>query len=247
MFNISTYSKYNPTESFVHKLNPVVKIICVLSMIITIFCIYDPFSYVVLSGITILIMLLSNVKLKNYFTVLKTFRWLILIFGIIGSLTYFTNYDLEISIYSAIYSMLNTIFVIIYLMLFIYTTSFTDIIYGFNFILSPLNYIKVSSKKVALNIAFIFRYISLYVEEKNRVIKAEAVRGLDYVTSPYSKPISISLKNKIKNIKNLMDIKLFAFKENTTNLKIEKLNLSDLIVVGIYVIMLLIIVSWRYR
>lgn len=77
-----------------------------------------------------------------------------------------------------------------------FTTMTTDLNYGFESLMSPLKVIKVPVEVFAMMLSLILRYIPTLLFETEKIIKAQASRGLDFNES--------KLKDKVTQIVALL-------------------------------------------
>ncbi len=249
MFDVGLLSKYYPLNSYIHKLNSTVKALCIILFIISLIFLNDLVAYIIIFFITLITILLSNVTFKWFLKTIGAFKYIIVIAMVIGFLVPF-NY------LGSVYAGLNITLLILYCNLLIYTTSFSEIMYAFERILSPLKLIKIPVKKVALNTALMFRFISVFIEQKKIIEMAEASRGMDYKLISKKKrilyffkrikPIWVKSKKKIQNIKRVMSLRLYDLESKRTNYRTNKFKITDILLIAMYAIILVIVVMARF-
>ena len=183
MLNSFTICSYYPVNSKVHNIHPLTKIICSLLAIIATVnsnsILFILFITVLISGI----IYISKIPFKaftNFFNSSKYFFLSILLINIIFS----KNILLGLVI------VLKMLIIIVISEILLFTTNTTAMIKGLELFLKPLKIFKISSKKIALSLAFAIHFIPLLFEQSNRIIKAQASRGLIFN--------ELSFKDKMK-------------------------------------------------
>ena len=76
------------------------------------------------------------------------------------------------------------------------TTKPTDLTLGLEQLLKPLNIIKINSEEIALIISIALRYIPTLLDEANKIMLAQASRGVDFQEG--------KLKDKIMQVISLL-------------------------------------------
>jgi len=244
MSDNKTIGNYFNTKSNMHNMNPVSKIICALLFIImTLFSFNIEVSMVLILLVIIMIMN-TNIPLDTYYYIIKKFRYLFLIIFIIFSLITF-------SLLGGLTALINIILIILELSILTMTTPPTEIVYGLEKILKPLQKLKIKTNKLALDITLSLRFITILLDETDKILTAQASRGIDY---------HLSLKMKIKAIKNMikpaikqakekqeelkqsMKLRLFSIGKERTNYRINKWTFFDTYLVTIHILILIIII-----
>lgn len=239
--------KYYPTKSIIHFLNPLTKIICLFITLIALPVnsnLIIAFTLLVIMTILYLISHLPfKVLLKTIYSILPL-ELLLFIINLIGTK------NLEFSIISDI----NIIIVIINLMVITMTTSLTEITYGLELFLKPLKKFRVKPSELSLKITNFIRFIPMYLDNKERLIKKIYNHNLDIDLIDLKDKIKTSIKIKIKAFKlaqnqlkqttKMMDIRLYSIKEYRTNLRLNKFGVVDtLMIFGCIIILIFIVVS----
>ena len=154
-------------------------------------------------GIMILIVLIWYYT-KRY--IKSKFLYMILvIFGILTMLSLFTPGQTLSSSNLIIYEdgLLGASFIMVRLIIIVtlstiltLTTKPTDLNLGLEKILKPLNLIKINSEEIALIISIALRYIPTLLDEANKIMLAQASRGVDFSEG--------KLKDKVMQIISLL-------------------------------------------
>ncbi len=197
--------KYQHEETRIHQLDPRVKLLGLIIFIVGVFLPYGKTTSTISSEymtITILLVFLlsliivaviSKVRLVTIFNQLKILWFMIfflLIFNIFFPTRITDNSEVAFNIgkvniyyYTIInisYILLRLVLVMFASLIFSVTTKPTEITSGLEFIFAPLKIIKVPVNKFAMSLSLALRFVPTLFETSNRIIKAQASRGVDY-------------------------------------------------------------------
>ncbi len=154
-------------------------------------------------GIMILIILFWYFTRKYVKT--RFLYTLLVIFGILTMLSmFYPGLELKTSslvIYTdgllgASFIMIRLIIIITLSTILTLTTKPTDLNLGLEKILKPLNLIRINSEEIALIISIALRYIPTLLDEANKIMLAQASRGVDFSEG--------KLKDKVMQIISLL-------------------------------------------
>jgi energy-coupling factor transport system permease protein len=167
----------------------------------------DLFLYGLIFIIIGLLMKITKLSFRQLFKQLKAL-WLMLIFLLVINIlipntqtinTYFMVFGLRI--YHA--ALLQTFYIVFRLVLMIALTLILtastrplDLTYAIEWYLTPLKVIRFPSHEVAMTMSIALRFIPTLLDETNRIMKAQASRGVDFVHG--------KLKEKMRAIVSLI-------------------------------------------
>lgn len=208
-----TLGRYLPLDSFVHKLDPRMKIMSMIFFMTSVFLVggNNPFvAYAVLFGILTIAILSGKLTLTYVIKAMKPMLFMMVFLSIINIFAYKTGTVLlsigNFKIYSD--AIVNTLFIIFRLMLMVMittlltaTTAPLDLTLGIEDLLSPFKKIGVPSHEIAMMISIALRFIPTLIEDTQRIMNAQASRGVDFAEG--------KLKEKIVGIVSLI-IPLFV-------------------------------------
>ncbi len=207
MSNI-TLGRYIPNNTFFHRLDPRCKLLLLFIFMITIFINLGMIGYIVLGLVVLLCFILSKISILTIFKSLKP-MWFMMIFIFVINLFVVktgTPWHLgKITIYSnAIFATLKIVYRLFLLIststIFTATTKPLDITIAIEDLfafLKPIMNVHILSMMISIAL----RFIPTILEETNRIMKAQASRGVDFVHG--------KLKEKAKAITSLI-IPLFV-------------------------------------
>ena len=246
MLNNITLGKYYQVDSVVHKLNPIFKIISLIIMITSIFFIDSYVDIIMLVSYLLLSIAYSNINIKIYLkniTGIKIFLLFILIIDLIFFFFFF----------KIVFDLFKIIFIILYSSLLTYTTVITEITYGIETLLKPLNRI-IPTSDIATTITLAIRYIPSLTHEADRIIKAQKLRGINFDSSNFKERIisisgvllpmfAISLK-KAERTADIMDIRLYNYGKSKTNYRKNNWQIIDTLLLILNILILIIVIFY---
>ncbi len=198
--------RYLPYPSFIHRMDPRIKMILMIALIT--FTMINPagfMGYLILGLFLMLIIALSKIPFMFMIKALKPMIFMMSFLFVINLLlikegTVWFRF-LGISIYDR--AVIQTAFILIRVILLIsFTTILTastkplDLTMAIEDLLSPLKIINVPAHTIAMMISLALRFIPTLLEESQRIMKAQASRGVDFESG--------SLKQKVMAIGSMI-------------------------------------------
>ena len=235
---------YFPTNSNIHNMNPIAKVLCTLLFIVMALLSFNIEVSMVLILLLMIIIMNTNIPLAIYYYIIKKFRYIIILTFIIFTI-------LTFSFIGGLTALIDITLIILMTCILTMTTPPTEIVYGLERVLKPLQKLNIKTNKLALNISMGLRFIPELIDEENKILKAEASRGLDYRTSIKNKikalknMIKPALKNTIekqKELKQSMELRLFSIDKERTNYRINQWTFFDIYMLFIHIAVLIIII-----
>lgn len=190
--------RYLPLNSPIHRLDPRAKIICMLLLLVAIFIPAGYIGYIGLSGIVILLVLLSKLKITYILKAMKPMMFMLIFLLIINVLVIKTGHRWLSFGWFTIYddAVFQTLFIVVRLMLMISittlltaTTKPLDLTLGIEDLLTPFERIGVPAHIIATMISISLRFIPTLIEETQRIMKAQASRGVDFEEGKFMEKI----------------------------------------------------------
>ena len=222
--NKLVFGKYIPIDSPIHSLDPRTKIIALFIVIIAIFIPSSWWCYLFLGVILLITVLMSGLKLSFVFKAFKPMMFMMVFLLVVNMISVKTGYVL-ISIGSfEIWSdaIFNTLFIVVRLLLMIMlttcltaTTKPLDLTLGIEYLLTPLKRLHFPAHEVAMMISIALRFIPTLMEETQRIMKAQASRGVDFNEGTFKEkiaaivsliiPLFISAFQRAEDLANAME------------------------------------------
>lgn len=196
MNNIS-FGRYTPYNTFTHKVDPRNKILLVILLMVAVFLQFHIWSTTLLLSaglliVFIFIMLFSRVSFLELFKSLKSMWFLVIMLLVLYVFIPNPTYKLECyrfnshyaiyydSFYQCGYIILRLILMIALTMVLTSTTKPMDLTYAFEWYMTPLKVIRFPVHEIAMTLSIALRFIPTLLDETDRIMKAQASRGVDF-------------------------------------------------------------------
>ena len=258
-----TLGQYFPGDSFIHNLDPRTKIICLLAYVGVIFLAANPVGYCILALFVGILILLARIPIR---VVLKSVKplWFILFFTIIIHI--FATPGLVIfeigplvataeGLIRGFFMALRLCLLIIVASLLIFTTSPIALTDAMERLLSPLRKIGVPAHELAMMMTIALRFIPTILEETDRIVKAQIVRGADFSTGNYFKraknmipllvPLFISAFRRADDLALAMEARCYRGGENRTRMRQLSLGQNDFTAITVFLFLIVILLVLR--
>lgn len=197
--------KYLPLNSVIHHMDPRAKIGAMLLMMIAIFIPAGYIGYLIIGAVVVATALLAKLKISFLWRAMKPMLFM-LVFLLIINLLVIKEGEVFLTIFGiSFYSeaIFQTLYIVIRLALMIMittiltaTTKPLELTLGIEDLLKPFQVIHVPAHEIAMMISIALRFIPTLIEETQRIMKAQASRGVDMDEG--------SLMEKVKAILSLI-------------------------------------------
>lgn len=189
--------RYVPLNTWVHRLDARVKILMTILLMVCLFMNYETWSmsYLMMGLLGILTFVLLYSCRMRFSQVLKSFRslWFMMLFLlVIYIFVPYTNPTLGVAfqikdwvVYWDAFAQTGKILLRLMLMIMVTTiltasTKPLDLTYALEWYLAPLKILKAPVPEISMTISIALRFIPTLLEDANRVMKAQASRGVDF-------------------------------------------------------------------
>lgn len=238
--------RYMPLNSVVHKMDPRAKIMILLFLMIAVFIPAGVWGYVLLSLFILLALFLSKLQLSFALRAMKPMIWMMVFLLVINVLVIKTGtlwFELGwFSIYSdAIY---QTLYIVVRLTLMIIMTTILtastkplDLTLGIEKLLKPFDKIGLPSHIIAMMISIALRFIPTLIEETQRIMNAQASRGVDMENGTIKEkvmailslivPLFVSSFDRADQLANAMEARGYNPMQERTRYKVLKMTGID--------------------
>ncbi|VEU80155.1 energy-coupling factor transporter transmembrane component T family protein [Haploplasma axanthum] len=119
-----------------------------------------------------------------------------------------------------------------------FTTMTTDLNFGFEAIMSPLKLVKIPVEVMAMMLSLILRYIPTLLFETEKIMKAQASRGLDFKESKLKEkitqviallvPIFLISINRAEDLSDAMEVRGYVIGAKRTRIDEYKITIKDI-------------------
>ena len=250
-----TFGRYSPKNTFVHHLDPRNKILLLILLMVAIFLQFSNWSTtLILSGVLlvfiIFFMIVARINFINLFRSLTT-MWLLIIillaayvFIPMSTYTHVAFYIGNFAVYwdafyQSGYIILRLVMMIALTMILTSTTKPMDLTYAFEWYMYPLRVIKFPVSEIAMTLSIALRFIPTILEETDRIMKAQASRGVDFYHGRLGKrfkaiisliiPLFVSSIERSEELSNAMEARGYDPRAKRTRYRILRFSWMDLL------------------
>jgi len=256
-----TLGQYFPLDSIIHKLDPRFKILATFIYIVLVFFANSVLTYSLVALFCFGVVFLSKVKLS---LVLKSVKPLLLIIVFTAVINLFFTSGTDIiwkwkflkitytGVENAVNMALRLIFLVMGSSLLTYTTSPILLTDGIERLLKPFSKIGLPSHEIAMMMSIALRFIPTFVDETDRIMKAQMARGTDFDDKNFIKkiksyipiliPLFISAWRKAEDLATAMNARCYRGGEGRTKFKVLKFSKIDLLLLIITIFLFAAIV-----
>lgn len=243
----SNYSffRYITGNSKFHTMNSKMKIICFLLSIIISLLISNYLSLLIFSLFLMFILVKTEIKLNVYLT-----NVLVLwpIYVILFIVCFMTTFDMLFSLLMV----LKIIVIVVLCLVLTFTTSLSEIAWGFECLFNPLKKFGIPVSKISLGIALSIKFISTLFDKFKEVRKSMAYRGVPYSKSKITSftkmtipVIRLSYRLSVRTIA-AMKLRFYGHSNKRTNYHENKVSKFDKVLVFIDVVLLYVVLWMRW-
>lgn len=258
-----TIGRYYPIESVVHKLDPRVKIFGTFIYVLSLFVCKNIYFYLFSLLVLMLMVFISKVDIRYILRGIRPIIFVIVFTGITNILfvsekKVIFNWKF-IKIYedvveNAVLFCIRLLAIIIGTSLMTYTTTPTSLMDGFEKTFSPLNKIHIPIHEIALMMSITLRFIPIFIEELNKIMRARTSRGIDFEQGNIIKrikryvelllPLFSSVLQRANELAVAMEARCYKPRARRTKMKALKYGISD--VAGYIFILMYIFVTFCF-
>lgn len=259
-----TLGQYFPTESRIHRLDPRVKIIMTLVFIVALFLVKDFIGFAISALALAIVIAVSKVPFGFLVRGLKPiliiiiFTFTVNMFMIGGEVLWkwgFLHITRE-GLSTAVFMAIRLILLIMGSSLLTLTTKPINLTDGIESLLKPLKVFKVPAHELAMMMTIALRFIPTLLEETDKIMKAQMARGADFESGnilnraksliPLLVPLFISAFRIAQDLALAMEARCYRGGEKRTRMNAIKIELRDIVAIGILIIFVAIIIFEPY-
>ena len=251
-----TFGRYSFRDTFVHRLDARNKIFLMLLFMVGIFFQFSMWSTaLIMSGVYIIIllvlMLISRVSLWSLIKSLGGLWMLVIFLMIIYIFVPTNNPKLGVAFNigtlavhwdafcQAGYIVMRLILMISLTMILTSTTKPMDMTYAFEWYMTPLKPIRFPVHEIAMTLSIALRFIPTLLDETERIMKAQASRGVDFNHGGIFKrfgaiialiiPLFVSALERSEELANAMIVRGYDPKAKRTRYRLLRFSWRDII------------------
>ena len=261
MLNNITMGQYYPVDSKVHRLDPRIKLILTIVFIVAVFMAKTFLGYALILGFVWLTSRLANVPFRMLLRGLKPLRLIIILTFLLnlfftpGETVWVEFWVIRIAkegfLQAAFYS-LRLVFLVIGTSLLTLTTSPVSLSDGIELLLTPLKKIHFPAHELAMMMTIALRFIPTLLEETDKIMKAQMVRGADFESGnlisrakamvPLLVPLFVSAFRRAGDLAMAMESRCYHGGDGRTRLRVLKITRNDWIACGAMAVLLALII-----
>lgn len=250
--------RYIPMNSVINKMDPRSKILILLVMMIAIFLPAGFWGYLPIVLFIVAALYFSKLKLSYAMRALKPMMWMLIFLLVINVLVIHTGTLLVSWGWFKIYSdaLSQTAYIIIRLTLMIIlctvltaTTKPLDLTLGIEKLLKPFEKIGLPAHVIAMMISIALRFIPTLIDETNRIMTAQASRGVDMQNGTLMEkirailslivPLFVSAFDRADQLADAMEARGYDPSATRTRYKVLKMGRTDYIAMALALVVLL--------
>jgi energy-coupling factor transport system permease protein len=257
--------KYVPGTSLLHRMDPRAKLLMIFFYVFIVFLANNVITYTILTVFTLSLIPLSRIPLSFIIRGLKPILWVILFTFLLhllmtkeGVLLYKLGW-LEIyeqGIKQGVFISLRFLLLILVTTMLTLTTTPIEVTDGVESLLSPFKKLNLPVHELALMMSISLRFIPTLIEETDKIMKAQAARGVDFSSGSFQErikavvsllvPLFISSFKRAEELATAMEARGYRGGEGRTKFRLLTWKFVDtllMIVLAILAIILLILRS----
>ena len=246
-----TLGQYFPGQSIIHRLDPRTKIFAVFALLILIFSAESALEYLFLTATTIILIALSKINPSSVIRAIKPLKWIIIFTFLIHLFSHdgaelfrlgFLTATID-GLRAGFFISLRLVLMIVASSLLTFTTSPLKLTDATEKLLSPLKVIGVPAHELAMMMTIALRFIPTLLEEADKIIKAQKIRGLDIergnfinrlkMMIPILVPLFLSAFRRADDLAMAMEARCYRGGEGRTHMKSLEMRSIDRIAFGV--------------
>lgn len=236
---------YYPVSSLIHKLNPIVKLVCFFLFLFLIWIVKEVYLEFLFLLILIVTAFLSLVPMRFYLKLIWKMKYLFFGMFLLGL---FCHYEFVVLLLFLM-RLLNLIFLSSILL---YTTKKRELIYGMEFLLTPLISLKIPVRSIIMMISLSLQFIPNLFLEMEKIIKSLMCRGMDYhyaskeekweIIKATVNPMFVYTFKKADCMSDVMELRGYQVEEKRTHYDAYPFRWFDYCYLLLHVILLIFVV-----
>ncbi|WP_088106070.1 energy-coupling factor transporter transmembrane component T family protein [Halalkalibacter urbisdiaboli] len=256
--------QYIPVESMLHRLDPRSKLVSAFLLVFVIFLANNWYANGLIIVFAMIMLALSRVPISFIYRGIKPILWLILFTLILHvfltkegevwySLGFITIYEGGVT--KGLFTSIRLLTLVVLTSLVTLTTSPIVLTDGLESLLTPLKKIGVPAHELALMISIALRFIPTFLQETEKIMKAQMARGVDFTSGPLTErvkallpllvPLFVNAFKRAEELALAMEARGYRGGEGRTKLRVLCWSLRDSVALTLCIILGLII--WLLR
>lgn len=258
--------RYIPGDSLIYKMDPRGKLIATFLFILIIFLANNWQTYAIVMIFSLIAILATRLRLKIFWNGVKPLIWLILFTSLLQM--FFTSggkvyWQWGVFIVSQ-YGIINSIYIFIRFTVIILlstvmtlTTKPLEIADSMEWILTPLKLFRLPVAEIALVMSIALRFVPTLFDETTKIMNAQRARGVDFSDGtlierakaivPLLVPLFINSLQIALDLSTAMEARGYREGGKRTKYRVMKWSRYDLLNLGYFVLLTLLLIMFRTR
>lgn len=270
-----TLGQYFPGDSVIHRLDPRAKMILSVFYVVALFCAHNVLSFVLLTAVAVLVVLLSRIPIMTVLRGLKPIVFILIftaamnLFLIssaeeapllewkIAAIPWFRITIYRVGILRAIFTALRVLLLLAVSSVFLtYTTSPITLTDALEDLMKPLRVLRVPVHDIAMIITIALRFIPTLVEETDKIMNAQKARGADFASGslvhrakaliPVLVPLFVSSFKRADDLAIAMECRCYRGGEGRTKLNELHYAVRDLLAILLVILLFALVLLINY-
>ncbi|MFC7687717.1 energy-coupling factor transporter transmembrane component T family protein [Ureibacillus sp. GCM10028918] len=258
------FGRFIPGDSFVHRLDPRAKLVFVFAFILVVFLANNIVTYAFLLAFTLLVILMSRIRLYFLINGLKPVM-ILLVFTFLIHILFTREGDIlfelgflkvyEEGLRQGIFISIRFLVLVFMTSILTLTTSPISITDGIEVLLNPLKKVKMPVHELALMMSIALRFIPTLMDETDKIMKAQMARGSDLSAGPLKErvkavvpllvPLFVSAFKRAEDLATAMEVRGYRGGEGRTRYRQLKWDWRDTVSLVVLVVMTVLLVFYR--
>ena len=253
-----TIGQFFPGTSALHRMDPRTKLLLLVVLMASIFVFDTSGGYAVLTGLAMLLMLVSGVPMRMYFRSLRPLWWILAFTFLIHLCATPGDIFFHIWIFDmtkegltrGFFLCLRLVLLILFSSLLTFTTSPLSLTDGMERLLRPLKVVGVPAHELAMMMTIALRFVPTLIEETDTIMKAQQSRGADFSSGnalkrvrhliPILVPLFISSFRRADELAVAMEARCYRGGEGRTRMKELRVGGIDYVATVVTIIALVV-------
>lgn len=245
--------RYLQGDSLIHRLDPRGKLVLCFYFVLIIFLCNNWQSYLLLTGATLIFVLLSKIDLRYFIKGLLPLIWLILftvllqVFFTRGGPVYWQWGPFSLTQFGLVnggFVFCRFVLIIFISTLLTLTTPPLAIADATESLLKPLKKLKVPVYEISLMLSIALRFVPTLMDETTKIMNAQRSRGVDFSAGslkdrikaviPLLIPLFVSALSRAEELATAMEARGYRGGEGRTKYRAQTWHLRDTVALGIF-------------
>ena len=258
------FGRYVPVDSVLHRMDPRSKLLIIFLFVCVVFIANNSLTYGILLAYTILMILLSKVRIRFILSGLIPVIWLVL-FTLLLHLFFTREGTLivdwgwlkvyEEGIRQGIFISMCFFLLVLVTSLLTLTTTPIEITDGIEYLLAPLKKVNFPVHELALMMSISLRFIPTLMQETDKIMKAQIARGVEFTSGPFKErlkaiiplliPLFISSFKRAEDLAVAMEARGYRGGEGRTKYRQLKWTILDTSMILLLMVVTALLVIFR--